>query len=82
LKRELLSAIVQQAGISGNVAGQLPHGVTAHSRTDGAHTYIFVENYLDREASVTLHAPMENLLTGETEQHITLPGYGFGVYKR
>ena len=28
------------------------------------------------------HAPMENLLTGETEQHITLPGYGFGVFKR
>jgi beta-galactosidase len=81
LKRELLSAVAAQAGLAGNIL-EHPYGVTAHSRTDGAHTYIFVENYLDREASVTLHAPMENLLTGETEQHITLPGYGFGVYKR
>ncbi len=81
LKRELLTAIAAQAGVSGNAAGPLPHGVTAHSRTDGAHTYIFVENYLDREVSVSLHDPMENLLTGEKQQHITLPGYGFGVFK-
>ena len=81
LKRELLSAVAAQAGLAGNIL-EHPYGVTAHSRTDGEHTYIFVENYLDQPAAVTLRCPMENMLTGETEQHITLPGYGFGVYKR
>jgi beta-galactosidase len=81
LKKEVLSAIVEQAGVGGNVLLH-PYGVTAHSRTDGEHTYVFVENYLEQEAQVSLRTPMENMLTGKTEQQITLPPYGFGVYKR
>ena len=80
LKKELLTAIAEQVGLPGNIL-EHPYGVTAHSRTDGEHTYIFVENYLDKSASVTLPNPMENMLTGEKAQQITLPPYGFGVFK-
>ena len=60
----------------------LPHGVTAHSRTDGEHTYVFVENYNDHEvAPVLLRSEMENLLTGEQTQVCTLGSYGYGIFK-
>ena len=80
LKTELLSAIAEQAGLHSHIL-EHPDGVTAHSRTDGAHTYLFVENYGEAPAEVTLRRPMENMLTGETQQRITLSGYGFGVFK-
>ena len=34
----------------------LPHGITAHTRTDGARTYLFAENY-DPENTCTLQLP-------------------------
>ena len=80
LKTELLSAIAEQVGLQSQIL-EHPYGVTAHSRTDGEHTYLFVENYGQAPAEVSLRRPMENMLTGETQQKITLSGYGFGVFK-
>ena len=85
LKEKLLSDILDELGIGSVVNAQapLPHGVTAHSRTDGVHTYVFVENYSDKEApAVFLRQAMENLLTGETTDSCTLPPYGFGIFKK
>jgi hypothetical protein len=60
----------------------LPHFVTAHSRTDGVHTYVFVENYSDQSAApVKLHGEMLDLISGEKVNTCTLPPYGFGIYK-
>lgn len=84
LKEKVLSDILEELGIASmlNAQAPLPHGVTAHSRTDGAHTYVFVENYSDKEApAVFLREPMENLLTGEITDCCTLLPYGFGIFK-
>lgn len=85
LKEKILSGLLEELEIPSAVDTKepLPHGVTAHSRTDGIHTYVFVENYLDREApAVKLHGSMENLLTGETVDCCTLPPYGYGIFKK
>ena len=65
-----------------NIPGPLPHGVTAHTRTDGENVYLFVENYSGRKgATLSLGKSMENLLTGRMEQTIVVPPYSFSIYK-
>ncbi len=83
LKEQVLARLLEQCGVASAVdtRHRLPHGVTAHSRTDGRHTYVFVENYMETPASVRLHQPMQDLLTDETVAEFTLPGYGFGILK-
>ena len=84
LKEKVLSDLMERLEIASCVDAKapLPHGVTAHSRTDGVSTYVFVENYLDREApTVYLKNEMENLLTGEVTTQCPLPPYGFGIFK-
>ena len=84
LKEQLLESLLHRCGIQSSLGGQsaLPHGVTAHTRTDGTHTYLFVENYDPREAAtLPLPAPMTDLLTGQTVQSCLLPPYGFTVLR-
>ena len=84
LTDRLVQRLLENCGICGNVAGsKLPHGVTAHSRTDGERTYVFVENYSAAEtAQVQLHGEMEDMLTGERLAAVELPPYSFAVLKR
>ena len=84
LKAEILSGLIRELNIPsvlGN-SGPLPHGVTAHSRTDGEHTYLFVENYSGQDP-VTLSLPgeAEDLLGGGRTDRCALPPYGFAVYR-
>ncbi len=82
LKQAIFEKAAAEAGLVSNVKSALPRGVTAHSRTDGKATYLFLENYLEQQADpVTLHAPMTNMLTGEAADTVTLPPYGFAVLK-
>lgn len=84
LKEQVLSELIQACGIHSVVEtdGALPHYVTAHSRTDGAHTYVFVENYSDQPAEpVKLRGEMFDLLSGEIVDTCTLPPYGFGIFR-
>ncbi len=84
MKEILANKLLMIAGVTSNVAsdGKLPHGVTAHSRTDGENTYLFVENYSGTEsAEVQLPRPMVNMRTGETENTASLPPYGFAIYR-
>lgn len=84
LKDAVLTQLIRELGIQSVVDATeaLPRGVTAHSRTDGRHTYVFVENYNDHEvAPVRLRSKMENLLTGEVTETCTLPPYGYGIFK-
>lgn len=81
LKAQIFDALLQQLGIVGNAAS-LPQGVTAHSRTDGEHTYLFLENYLDTPVSgIRLHTQMQDMLSGETNTVYDLPPFGFRVLK-
>ena len=85
LADQAFEEILQELGLENPLAlpGILPHGLTAHSRTDGACTYWFVENY-DGEATykVPLKQVMTDLLTGETVKEVTLPPYGLAVLKK
>ncbi len=83
LKDTVLRQLLQELDIQGNLAGEtLPHGVTAHSRTDGEHTYLFLENYSATEpAELVLPGQMDNLLTGETTDLCHLAPYSFAIYR-
>jgi beta-galactosidase len=84
LRTKVLRQLLEEAGIGSNVIteGVLPHGVTAHSRTDGRYTYLFVENYNGTQAAtIPLPKPMENMLTGETQETAELAPYGFQIYR-
>ncbi len=76
--------ILQELGMDTllDMPGILPHGLTAHSRTDGEYTYLFVENY---DGTATYEVPLKNemtdLLTGESVSKVTLPPYGLAVLK-
>ena len=77
---ELFTQLLEEAGIP--YLCQLPQGVTAHSRTDGTHTYLFLENY-NGQTPCTLHldAPWQDMLHNETVDTVTLPPYGLAVLK-
>ena len=83
LKNQILESLIHRLEIRANVAeAKLPHGVTAHSRTDGEHRYIFLENYSGTEsARVRLNGAMQDMRTGEMTNLCDLPPYGFGIYK-
>lgn len=82
LKAQVMEQLLAQCGVRSNVADGLTHGVTAHSRTDGEHTYVFVENYMASQAApVKLHRPMMDMLTGQVTEKCILDAYGFGIYK-
>ena len=82
--QQLFDKLLPELGIGSHVIcdGVLPHGLTAHSRTDGEHTYLFVENYDPEEArTLQLRCPMLDLLSGDTVDSLTLLPYGFTVFK-
>ena len=82
LKHAIFEDLLKRAGVTTNLEGPLPHGVTAHSRTDGETTYLFVENYSGRKGAILhLKEPVVDMLTGRTETCIGLAPYGFGIYK-
>ncbi len=83
LKEQVMERLIGELGIQANVAENvLPRGVTAHSRTDGTHTYVFVENYSGTEsASVKLREAMLDMRSGELTDTCRLEPYGFGIFK-
>jgi beta-galactosidase len=84
LKEQIISKLIADAGVTSvlDTEQPLPAGVSAHSRTDGEHTYVFVENYYNHEAEpVKLRGKMLDMLSGEITDTCTLGPYGFKVFK-
>lgn len=84
LKERILEGLLKDAGIESVVASveALPHGVTAHSRTDGQTTYVFAENYSPTDtAAISLGKPMKDMLSGEVTDKCQLAPYSFRVFK-
>jgi len=82
LKDRIFGALVKELDLTGPLEGTLPQGLTAHTRTGGGRTYVFLENYSsDSAAPFTLRTPMEDLLTGEMLQTGTIAPYGFRVFR-
>lgn len=84
LKTQLLEQLCREAGIASNVRSEaaLPHGVTAHSRTDGETTYVFVENYSPTDTvEVPLNSRMQDMRTGTVTDRCILKPYSFAIFK-
>ena len=56
---------------------ELPEGVTAATRTDGAANYVFVMNFTPCDRTVTL--PGRDFATGEAVSTFTLPPHGWRI---
>ena len=81
LKDRIFDSLLDTLGIKTPVP-YLPKGVTAHTRTDGEHTWLFLENYnAETSCRVDLGASYENLLTGQQETACDLLPFGFGIYR-
>ena len=84
LKEQIVSKLIADAGVTAvlDTDQPLPAGVSAHSRTDHTHTYVFVENYYCQDAApVKLRSKMVDMLSGEITDTCVLGPYGFGVFK-
>ncbi len=79
LSSAIADRLIAKLGLEANLSGPLPHGVTAHSRSHGEHTYVFVENYAAAPAQVRLSGPMRDLLHGEKVESLTLDKYGYAI---
>ena len=82
LMHAVFEQLLSRVGVKANLAAPLPHGVTAHTRTDGENTYLFLENYSGKKgATIHLSEVMEDMLTGRTEKAAVLPPYSFAIFK-
>lgn len=84
LKEQVLSWLIRELGIRSAVDADAPllRVVTAYSRSDGEHTYVFVENYSDRETfPIKLRGKMRDMRTGAIADTCIIGPYGFGVFK-
>ena len=58
-------------------------GVSAHTRTDGTHTYLFVENYSgERVTALALGDTYLDMESGEPVTHVSLNEYDVRVLKK
>jgi beta-galactosidase len=42
---KMTEMLLKECGITSDFDGELPYGMTAHSRTDGENVYVFLQNY-------------------------------------
>jgi beta-galactosidase len=75
--RDLLSALIERAGVAKSLDAELPEGVTASRRT-GKVDYIFVENFNRDPVTVSLRRPYMDAENGEMLRN-ALPLKGFEV---
>jgi beta-galactosidase len=82
LRHAVFEQLLARVGVKANLAAPLPHGVTAHTRTDGENTYLFLENYSGKKgATIHLSEAMVDMLTGRTEKATVLPPYSFAIFR-
>ena len=62
----ITSGILNVLGIVSEFDGELPYGVTAHSRTDGENIYLFLENFSVDGKTVKTAQSWVNVENGET----------------
>lgn len=62
---DVIAKILADCKIGCPLDGELPYGVTVHSRTDGETTYVFVQNFTNTEKLVEIQAGWHNVENGE-----------------
>ena len=72
----LVSRLLKECGISGAFDGELPEGVTAHSRTDEDGTYVFIQNFTTEEKTVKTEYRWINAENGHSiKDKLTVSSY-------
>ncbi|WP_239618648.1 beta-galactosidase [Cohnella mopanensis] len=81
---ELYASITGEIGLQRALDSELPQGVTAQVRTDGANDYVFVQNFSCAEQTVRLdERRYTDLVSGQSvEGSIGLPVNGLAILKR
>lgn len=82
--RGFYGELASQLNLPRTIAGELPEGVTARSRTAGDAEYVFVMNFSSQPKVVAQGKPdATDAITGEpVTDTLELPGYGLRVLKR
>lgn len=60
-----VKALLREAGICSGFDGEFPYGVTAHTRTDGEKTFVFLQNFSYSPKSVKTEKEWRVFETGE-----------------
>ena len=82
-KDEALERIIAALGIEKALPVLPQKGVSAHTRTDGTHTYLFVENYSgERVTALALGGTYLDMESGEPITHVSLDEYDVRVLKK
>ena len=80
---KVLSDILMGLNIQPTLSALPKQGVTAHCRTDGKNTYLFVENYnAEMVKGLSLDGEWTNMATGEQVSVIDIEAYSIAVLKR
>ena len=80
---KVLSEVLAELNIQPTLPCLPIQGVTAHSRTDGENTYLFVENYTDKKIEgLSLGKEFINMITSEKVSIISLEPYSIAVLKK
>ncbi|MBO4733315.1 MAG: beta-galactosidase trimerization domain-containing protein, partial [Clostridia bacterium] len=58
---DFVEHLLKEANVEPSINAKLPAGVTAHSRTDGEKTYIFLENYNNSPVTVDIGETYTNI---------------------
>ncbi len=61
---KLYGDITEELNLTRELTGELPVGVTAHTREDDKYIYVFIENYTTEDKKVSLSYSYEDVLTG------------------
>ena len=64
--KRIVEEVLAKAGVTSDFDGTLPYGVTAHSRTDGEKTYIFLQNYTYEPQTATTSTLWNDFESNET----------------
>ena len=81
--KQMINDILDEVGVSSEFDGALKRGVTAHSRTDGENTYVFLENYTPDDFETETAISWIEVDTGKTlTGKFTLSGYGTLILKK
>ncbi len=61
---KIVNMLVEKANIKSGFDGMLPYGCTAHTRTDGENTFVFLENYSKSDAVLDTKYSWQNIENG------------------
>ena len=78
----MCSTLISDIGLSQTLTGDNPRGVVAHKRRDGDTEYLFVQNYGDATARISLNGEYVDMESGEKLSELTISAYNVRILKK